>query len=821
MRFKIRLSSCLYGVPITLLGLAFFDITTAVAQTNSNLVTETLPENAPGPTADAPSAAPKNTATKTGSAITSSPDASGFIIKDIRLEGIQRVEPGTVFSYLPLQVGDKFTPEKGAEAIRALYGTGFFRDVQIQEQGDILIISVDERPTINRIEFTGMKEFDQEIVRKSLKAVGVAEARFYDKALIDKAEQELKRQYVSKGLFAAEVVATVTPMERNQVSVYFNIDEGPVAKIQEINFIGNKVFSEGTLRDEMQLKAKGWLSFYTNDDLYSKQKLTADLETIRSYYLNRGYLEFLIESTQVSITPDKKGIYLTIGVKEGQRFKVKDVKLAGELLGKETELSKLLLLKAGDVYSSAKLAESTKAIAGLLGSYGYAFATVSPQPDIRQDVSEVDLTLVIDPGRRVYVRQVNITGNSRTRDIVIRREIRQFESSWFDSDKIQLSKERINRLGYFNEADIMTKDVPGSPDQVDVDMKVVEKPTGSISLGAGYSSTEKIILTAGINQENAFGTGTAIGLNVALGKINQNFVLSQYDPFFTDDGISRYTDLFYRSSKPLYYTGDPSYQIKSAGGTLRFGVPYSEVDRVFFGTAVEAYQINATTSTPVPYQTYVTDYGVAIPGTLTTFNIPLTASWTRDGRDSALVPSAGSLMSLSSEVGTPVANMQYYRIYGKYQQYHSFSKAHILAFNFETGYSEAYGKYPFPITKNYFVGGIGSVRGYSPGSLGPQYFNPDTGNFQPTGGQSKIVANLEYTVPFPGSGNDKTFRGFVFTDGGNAFGTNINLVLRYSYGIGLEWISPLGPLKFSYGIPIKSKPNDNIQRLQFQIGTAF
>ena len=820
MSFKIRLSTCLYGVSVVL---AFLGNVASAAETNSNLVTEPLPENAPGPAAPASSTPAKNTANKTNApgAITTTADSGGFVIKDIRLEGLQRVEPGTVFSYLPLQVGDKFTPEKGAEAIRALYGTGFFRDVQIQEQGDVLIVSVEERPTINRIEFTGMKEFDQDIVRKSLKAVGLAEARFYDKALIDKAEQELKRQYVSKGLFAAEVVATVTPMERNQVSIYFNIDEGPVAKIQEINFIGNKVFSEGTLRDEMQLKAKGWLSFYTNDDLYSKQKLTADLETIRSYYLNRGYLEFLIESTQVSITPDKKGIYLTIGVKEGQRFKVKDIKLAGELLGKEVELSKLLQLKAGDVFSSAKLAESTKLIAGLLGSYGYAFATVNPQPDVRQDLSEVDLTLVIDPGRRVYVRQVNITGNARTRDTVIRRELRQFESSWFDSDKIQLSKERINRLGYFTEADVMTKDVPNAPDQVDVDVKVVEKPTGSISLGAGYSSTEKIILTAGINQENAFGTGTAIGLNVSLGKINQNFVLSQYDPFFTDDGISRYTDVFYRSSKPLYYTGDPAYQVKSAGGTLRFGVPYSEVDRVFYGTAVEAYQLNATSNTPVPYQTYVQDYGVSIPGTLTTFNVPITASWTRDGRDSALVPSTGSLISLLTEAGTPVANMQYYRIYGKYQQYHSFSKAHILSFNFETGYSEAYGKYPFPITKNYFVGGIGSVRGYSPGSIGPQYYNTATGTYQPTGGQSKIVANLEYTVPFPGSGNDKTLRGFVFTDGGNAFGTNINLVLRYSYGLGLEWISPLGPLKFSYGIPIKSQPNDNIQRLQFQIGTAF
>jgi len=750
--------------------------------------------------------------------------ADSFVIKDIRVEGLQRVEPGTVFSYLPVQVGDTFTEEKGADAIKALYSTGFFRDVQIQAQGNVLIVIVEERPTISRIEFTGMKEFDQEIVRKSLKAVGVAEARFYDKALIDKAEQELKRQYVGKGMYAAEVVATVTPVERNQVAVYFNIDEGPVAKIQEINFIGNKAFSEGTLLSQMQLKTGGWLSWYSKDNLYSKQKLTADLESIRSYYLNRGYLEFVIDSTQVSITPDKKGVYLTISVREGEMFTVKDVRLAGELLGKDAEFMQLITLKPGDTFSSAKLTESTKAIAEVLGSYGYAFATINPQPDIRRELSEVDLTLVVDPGRRVYVRQVQISGNAKTRDMVIRREMRQFESSWFDGDKIELSKKRLNRLGYFTETDISTQDVPGSPDQVDVGVKVTEKPTGSVTVGAGFSSTEKLILSAGINQDNAFGTGTAIGLNASLGKITQNLTLSQYDPYFTEDGISRYSDLYYRSSKPLYYVGDPDYQIKSIGSNIKFGVPYTEVDRVFFGTGIEAFQINTSSNTPVPYLTYAQSYGVAAPGypaTLNTYNVPLTVGWSRDGRDSALIPSSGSLEQLNAEAGTPIANMTYYRVYGQYQKYHSFSKGNILSFNGEVGYGEAYGNNPFPITKNYYVGGIGSVRGYSPGSLGPQYWNTITGTYQPTGGQSKIVTNIEYTVPVPGSGVDKTLRVFTFVDGGNAFGTNLNLVLRYSYGLGLSWISPLGPLKFSYGIPIKSQPTDNIQRLQFQVGTAF
>jgi len=743
-----------------------------------------------------------------------------FVVKDIRVEGLQRVEPGTVFSYLPVQVGERFTSEKAADSIKALYATGFFRDVQIQAQGNVLIVIVEERPTISRIEFTGMKEFDPEVVRKSLRTVGVADARFYDKALIDKAEQELKRQYVSKGLFAAEVVTTVTPGARNQVAIFFNIDEGPTAKIKEINFIGNKAFSESTLRSEMQLQTGGWLSWYSKDNLYSKQKLTADLETIRSYYLNRGYLEFVIESTQVSITPDKKDIYLTVSIREGNKFTVKNISLAGELLGKEKEFRSLLTVKPGETFSSAKLAESTKAIAEKLGSYGYAFAVINPQPDIRRDLNEVDMTLVVDAGRRVYVRKVEITGNAKTRDLVIRREMRQFESSWFDSEKIRLSKERINRTGYVKDSEITTADVPGSPDQVDVNVKVEEKPTGAISIGAGFSSTEKLILSAGINQENAFGTGTSIGLNFALGKINQSLALSQYDPYFTENGISRYTDLFYRSSKPLYYVGDSEYQIKSVGTNLKFGVPYTEVDRVFFGSGFELFDINVTQNTPQPYQNYATAWGVSVPGRLQTYNIPATVGWARDGRDSALIPSKGSLQRLSGEVGTPLGNLMFYQLNAQYQQYHSFSKGNILSFNGELGYGEGYGDKPYPITKNYFVGGIGSVRGYAPGSLGPKYFNTTTGTWLPTGGQSKIVTNVEYTFPVPGSGVDKTLRLFSFVDGGNAF-QDINLVLRYSYGVGLSWISPLGPLKFSYGIPIKSQPNDNIQRLQFQVGTAF
>jgi len=365
--------------------------------------------------------------------------ADPFVVKDIRVEGLQRVEPGTVFSYLPVRVGETFTDDKGADAIRSLYNTGFFKDVKIQSEGAVLVVIVEERPAVSQIEFTGIKEFDKDALRKSLKAVGVAEARYYDKALIDKAEQELKRQYVSRGFYAAEVITTVTPIERNRVAIVFNVDEGQVSKIVQINIIGNKAFKESVLRDEMSLSTPNWLSGYTKNDLYSKQKLTADLESIRSFYLNRGYLEFLIESAQVSISPDKKGIYLNINIKEGEQYKLSSVKLTGELLGKEDELTKLVKLKNGDVFSSAQLTQSTKAIADKLGVYGYAFAAINPQPNLNKDKRTVDLVLNVDPGRRTYVRNINVSGNNKTRDEVIRREMRQLESAWFDSEKLKLS----------------------------------------------------------------------------------------------------------------------------------------------------------------------------------------------------------------------------------------------------------------------------------------------------------------------------------------------------------------------------------------------
>lgn len=735
-----------------------------------------------------------------------------FVVKDIRVEGVQRVEPGTVFGYLPVKVGETFTDEKGAESIRALYNTGFFKDVQIRAEGNVLVVRVEERPAISQLEFIGFKEFDKDALRRTLRGVGVAEARYYDKSLIDRAEQEIKRQYVSRGYYAADVSTTVTPVDANRVSITFTVDEGPTAKIRQINIVGNKAFKEGDLRDEMQLSTPNWLSWYTKNDLYSKQKLTADLEALRSFYLDRGYLEFAIESTQVSITPDKKDIYLTLNIHEGEQYKVSDIKLTGELLGKQAEMEKLIKLKQGDVFSSAKLSATTKAITDLLGTYGYAFATINPQPQIDQKNRVVALTLVVDPGRRVYVRRVNVVGNSKTRDEVVRREMRQMESSWFDGEKLQLSQNRINRTGYFTDANITTEDVPGTSDQVDVNVNVTEKPTGQINLGVGFSSTDKLVLSAGIRQDNVFGSGTSLGLDVNTSKANRTIAVTQYDPYFTADGISRSTELYYRTYRPLYYTGDQDYRVVQEGGNLKFGVPFSETDTVFFGLGYERTTIDVTANTPLAYQNWVAKNGRI------TNNFPFTIGWSKDQRDSALVPTRGRYQQANLEVGVP-GGITYYRAYYQHQWFYPVSKSFTLAFNNEIGYGHGYGSKDFPIFKNYYAGGIGSVRGYETSTLGPR-----DANGVAIGGASKFIGNVEFIFPLPGSGVDRTVRLFTFFDYGNVFAEGQPFKagdMRYSTGFGLSWLSPIGPLKISMGFPIKKKAEDQTQRFQFQIGTAF
>ncbi|RFU45491.1 outer membrane protein assembly factor BamA [Paraburkholderia sp. DHOC27] len=738
-----------------------------------------------------------------------------FVVGDIRIEGLQRVESGTAFAYLPIHVGDTFTDQMASDAIRALYATGFFDDVQIATEGNIVIVRVVERPAVGTIDFSGLHEFDKDNLTKALRAVGLSPGRYYDKALAAKAEQELKRQYLTRGYYAAEVTATVTPIDRDRVSLLFSVDEGPSAKIRQINFIGNKAFSDSTLLDEMQQATPNWFSWYTKSDLYAKDKLTSDLENLRAYYLNHGYLEFSIDSTQVSISPDKKDMYLTLSLHEGEPYTISGVHLAGNLLSREAELGSLLQIKRGERFSAEKLQATTRALVDKLGEYGYAFATVNAQPQIDQQGHTVDLTLVVDPSRRVYVRRINIVGNTRTRDEVVRREMRQLESSWFDSNRLALSKDRINRLGYFTDVDVTTVPVEDTADQVDINVKVAEKPTGAITLGAGFSSTDKVILSAGVSQDNVFGTGTSLSVNVNTAKTYRTLTVTQVDPYFTVDGIKRITDVYYRTQQPLYYSTDSSFKIVTVGGDLKFGIPFSEVDTVYFGAGLEQNQIDVDSATPQSYIDYVNQFGRV------SNNVPITVGWARDARDSALVPSRGYFTQANAEFGTPAGGTQYYKADVQAQYYYSFARGFVLGFNLQGGYGSGLGGKPYPIFKNYYAGGIGSVRGYEPSSLGPR----DASTGDPVGGSKMVVGNVELTFPLPGTGYDRTLRVFTFLDAGNVWGNEGNSVgangLRYGYGVGLAWISPIGPLKLSLGFPLTKHSGDQYQKFQFQLGTAF
>ena len=741
--------------------------------------------------------------------------AAPFVVQDVRIEGLQRVEAGTVFAYLPIKKGDTFTDDKGSEAIRALFATGFFNDVRIATEGNVVIVRVQERPAISGVDFSGDKEFDKETLTKAMKAVGLSPGQYYDKSLVDKAEQELKRQYLSHGFYAAEVTTTITPVDANRVNVLFSVIEGPKAKIEQVAFIGNKTFKASTLNDEMQLSTPNWFSWYTKNDLYAKDKLAGDLENIRNYYLNRGYLEFAIESTQVQVAPDKQSMYLTVTLHEGEPYKISSIVLAGNLLDKQAELQKLLTLKAGDTFSAEKLQASTKAVVDKLGQYGYAFASVNAQPQIDQAHHTVALTMQVDPGRRVYVRRINITGNTRTRDEVMRREMRQFESSWFDSSRLKLSEDRLNRLGYFTDVKVTTAPVEGSQDEVDVNVKVTEKPTGAVTLGAGFSSTDKVVLSAGISQDNVFGSGTSLSVNANTAKSYRTVTVTQVDPYFTVDGIKRITDVFYRTYQPLLYSTSSSFQIISAGADLKFGVPFSELDTVFFGIGFENDRFQPDAATPQTYLNYIQQFGTSVN------NIPVTIGWSRDSRDSALVPSRGYYTQANGELGTPLGDTQYYKVDLQTQYYYSFARGFVLGLNGQAGYGQGMDGKPFPIFKNYFAGGIGSVRGYQPSSLGPR--DPTTGD--PIGGNKLLVGNIELTFPLPGTGYDRTLRVFTFLDGGNVWGDTGGSVgangLRYGYGLGLAWISPVGPLKISLGFPLVKHDGDQYQKFQFQIGTAF
>ena len=734
-----------------------------------------------------------------------------FIVKDIRVEGIQRTEAGTVFSYLPVKVGEQMTEEKASQAIKALFATGFFKDVRIEVEGDVLIVAIDERPAIATVDFSGLKAFDKDQVKKFNREAGLAEGRIFDRAVLDRAEQELKRQYLSKGLYAVEIKTTVTPLERNRVGINFTVVEGDISKIRKINIVGARAFKEQDLLDQIELSEGGWLSWYSKDNQYSKQKLTADLETIKSFYLNRGYLEFAVESTQVSITPDKKDIYITIGISEGKKYTVSDIKLAGDLVVPEAELKRLIQLKPGDVYNGEKMTETTKKIQDRLGNEGYAFANANAVPEVDRVKQSVGFTIYVDPARRVYVRRVNIAGNTRTRDEVIRREMRQLEGSYYDNEKITESKKRLDRLDYFKDTAIETPAVQGSPDQIDVNVKVEEKATGQLLLGAGFSSADKLVLQTSISQANIFGSGKTLSAAVSSGSTNKVYSLSQTDPYFTVDGVSRGFDI-YRRDFNAYNVNLGDYSTSSYGGGVRFGYPFTPKDTFVFGLAVDRTSYNLGATAPTRLVNYVTTFGASA----TTF--PLTVAWYRDTRDSALAPRTGNYQNGGLEYGIPGGDLTYAKLTYLHRWYIPLGKLYTLYLRGEAGIGKGFDGKPLPTFKKFYAGGIGSVRGFDTNSLGPR----DTDD-SILGGDRRVTGSAEFLFPFPGLVKDRSLRLSAFVDFGQIYGTGGTYIpgMRYSVGLGLNWQSPFGPLSVSYANPMNSKQGDRIQHLQFTVGTSF
>lgn len=744
--------------------------------------------------------------------------ADALPIKDIRIEGIQRTEAGTVFNYLPVKVGDVVDETKAAESIRALFATGFFSDVKIAIDKDVLIVTVQERPTIFTLEISGSKDISKESLKEGLKQVGIAESRVYDQSLIDRAEKELRRQYQGRGRYSAKINITVKNLERNRVALTIDIDEGEVARIQNVHINGATVFAESELLDMMTMTTPGWFTWYTKNDQYSKQKLSGDLETLRSYYQNRGYLDFSIDSTQVSITPEKDAIFITVNITEGRVYTVTDVTMSGIFPVPEAELRSLITLKAGDPFSRERLTESIKKISDRLANEGYSFSNVNADPQTDKDKATASFNFSVDPGRRVYVRRINITGNAKTRDEVVRREIRQLEGAWYSIDKVNRSKTRLERLGFFSEINVDSTPVPGTTDQVDVNFTVIEKSTGSIQLGAGYSSAQKVILSTSISQNNIFGTGNSLTLALNTGSLSRTLSLSYYNPYYTEEGIGRGYSIYDRKVDTTQLTGVAPYTSDTYGADINFSIPLSETDAVGLGAGYEHTKLSVISTSPTQYITFVNTFGSE------TDAIKVNGNFSRDSRDSILYPTSGFLQQYGLEIGVPGGTLHYYRadVHGQYLvPLTALSLPRVsLSLNGQLGLANGYSGQSLPFFKNFFGGGVGSVRGFGTSTLGPR----DSSTGVSVGGTKLIVAQGELLFPFPGIKTDKSVRLSFFTDAGNVYGAGESpsfSSLRMSVGTAFTWYSPVGPLKFSYALPIKTEAGDTTERLQFTLGSSF
>jgi len=764
----------------------------------------------------------------------SSAPSERFFVEDIRVEGLQRISPGTVFNYLPIKTGDTIGTGDIQDIVRAVYKTGFFKDVRVEREGNVLVIFVRERPSIASIKLSGNKNIKTDDLLQALKETGLAEGRVFNRPVLDRMEQELRRQYFGIGKYGVKIDVAVTPLERNRVGLKLSITEGKAAKIRQINIVGNTGFDDGELLDQLELDTGGWLSVFTKSDQYSRQKLAGDLETLRSYYLDRGYIAFKIASVQVSLTPDKKDVYITINVDEGAVHTVSDIKLAGDLVLPAEELFPLIHIRRDEPFSRKQTVETSERITHLLGDYGYAFANVNTIPEIDSEGRQVALTFFVDPGKRVYVRRINMSGNSGTRDEVLRRELRQMESAWFSNEKVNLSKTRLERLGYFETVSFETPAVPNTTDQIDIDIKVKEQPSGQLLAGLGFSQSQGLTFNASITQTNFLGTGKQVSAAFNTSGAQTVYALGYVNPYYTVDGISRGFTLRYEQSD--YEDLDvANFATDRSVAGVNFGIPVSEFNRIGLSMDMIYTDFKYGTAASREVKAFEEDQG----SNFVDFKAGL--SWSHDSRDKSVFPNSGAIQSLTADITVPGSDLTYYKVNYKHRRYVPLTKDFVLSLAADLGYGDAYGDLDYlPFFENYYAGGRGTVRGYSAYSLGPVDSRGD-----PIGANAKAAANVELLFPPPFDAAKKSLRLAAFFDAGNVFDLadapaylsrreRVTLALnpfaerdrgsdgvRYSVGIAASWLSPIGALTFSLAQPLNDEPGDEVENFQFNFGKTF
>lgn len=796
-----------------------------------------------------------------------------FVVEDIQVTGLQRVELGTFFTYLPLRVGEQLDDVRAPQVIRALYRVGAFESVELKRVGNKLVIEVLERPTIATISFDGNKQIKTEALLEGLKPMGFDKGEVLNPAMLTQIVQELEQQYFAHGKYSVSIKYKVVRLSRNRVDVRFTIKEGDAAVIGQINFVGNEVFSDEELTNQMELTTGSWLSFFTDDNQYAKEKLSGDLEKIRSYYLDRGYLKFQITSTQVSISPDRERVYLTINISEGKPFTLRDITIIGDLKVEEESLRSMIPVASGDTYSAAAFTFAETNMAKLLGYYGYAFAKVVSSPELDEEKQLVDVKILVDPGKRTYVRNVRFEGNETTNDHVLRREMRMMESGPLSSDVVDRSKTLLERLTFIEEAKVETPKVEGTDDQVDVEVKVKERNAGSFTAGLGYSDLYKLQLNAGVSHDNFQGSGNRIAFNINTSKAQQLYSFSFTDPYFTVDGVSAGGQLYYQETDPreLNLLGDRTSKL---GFRLSTGVPISEVSRLSFGLGWQDSSFELTRNTSV---LQLNEFFERIGHDFTSdseFEYSYTTldfGWLRNTLNRGIFPDRGTSQNASIEFSVPGSDFQFFKLKYDVKHYIPIAEGWSVMMRAEFGYGDGYGdgqeNQRLPYFEHFYAGGQGTLRGFERNTIGPRAINrvsqsgvstPGDGGYLPpvvlppeydqlilnnrssVGGNSRVLGGLELIFPTPFAEDNRSIRTSLFVDVGNLWDSEFdrnrysNLIefdkipdysdpwaFRAAAGLSVQWLSPMGPLGFHFSRALKSDPGDEEENFGFTIGQTF